>query len=113
MTTRAREARPFLSYSRAFGQNIVASRQCDKFDHYCPYVGTTVGLQNYRWFYLYRVVQLAALQWECLAISYVKTYRRRGCFMGPWPGSCSLSFGFAMITYHTQLALSNLTMTST
>ena len=88
------------------------SRQCVVgFDHYCPYVGTTVGLQNYRWFYLYCVsFTLAALQWECLAISYVKTYTVSWLFYGAMAWFVLfIMFGFAMISYHTQLVLSNLT----
>ena len=53
---------------------------------------------------------LAALQWECLAISYVKTYTVSWLFYGAMAWFVLfIMFGFAMITYHTQLVLSNLT----
>ena len=86
------------------------SRQCVVgFDHYCPYVGTTVGLQNYRWFYLYCVsFTLAALQWECLAISYVKTYQVSWLFYGAMAWFVCLFYLALHDRDHTQLVLSNL-----
>jgi len=88
------------------------SRQCVVgFDHYCPYVGTTVGLQNYRWFYLYCVsFTLAAIQWQCVAISYIKTYTVSYLFYGAMVWfALFILFGLAMVAYHTQLVFSNVT----
>ena len=74
-----------------------------------PHVDDRVS--EHRWFYLYCVsFTLAALQWECLAISYVKTYTVSWLFYGAMAWFVLfILFGFAMIAYHTQLVLSNLT----
>lgn len=81
------------------------------FDHYCPYVGNTVGRQNYKYFFSYCLLFLvSAAEWQFLAIVY---QRRHGRDMGlvlaqMWFGPFML-FGVAMVFMHLQLTYANLT----
>ncbi|KAJ1458328.1 ankyrin repeat-containing domain protein [Pelagophyceae sp. CCMP2097] len=81
------------------------------FDHFCPYVGNTVGMYNYRFFYLYCAAFTAsAVQWQVLAVMYHrrvghidKTLLAAQLWFGPF-----ILFGCAMVAYHTQLVVQNL-----
>lgn len=90
----------------------IARRCVLVFDHHCPFVGNTIGLDNYKWFYL--ILFFMALAVLCFLITLGIHLNRQpkmqwgllwgglyiGLFLFPSAGMC---------VYHTQLILLNLT----
>lgn len=80
------------------------------FDHHCPFVGNTVGLNNYKWFYL----TLLFMTLACLGFGITLTiYLQRQfswfiCIFGIYLCLFILPAG-GMLCYHTQLTMVNLT----
>jgi palmitoyltransferase ZDHHC13/17 len=91
------------------------SRACIlQFDHHCPFVGTTVGLYNYKWFFGFILaVSVYYINFLILLIVY---YRRTsihtnsyfilmfGLYLG-----LHILFSGGMVIYHSQLVFANLT----
>jgi ankyrin repeat protein len=82
------------------------------FDHHCPFVGNTVGLYNYKWFYLVLLTMTVyyAGFWFGLAL-YVKRSVTTPWWVMLWGiylGSHSI-MSAGMLAYHTQLVMVNLT----
>ena len=80
------------------------------FDHQCPFVGNTIGLYNYKWFYM----TLFFMTWCCVTFAItLSIYLQRRfswfiCIFGLYL-SAFILFGGGMLVYHTQLSLLNLT----
>lgn len=82
------------------------------FDHFCPFVGNTVGLYNYKWFYLFLLT---------MTLSFIGFFITFGVYMSRLPHfnvtvfvyACLFSLPFfpaiGMLIYHTQLSVVNLT----
>jgi palmitoyltransferase ZDHHC13/17 len=91
------------------------SRACIlQFDHHCPFVGTTVGLYNYKWFFAFILaVSVYFINFLFLLIVY---YRRTSAdtnsyfilLLGLYMG-LHILFSGGMVIYHSQLVLANLT----
>lgn len=96
------------------------------FDHYCPFVGTSIGLYNYRYFYAFLLTMTLYFcgHWYLLVV-YISRKRDAGflttggsadnhdmpwkvLWMGIYLGLHILLSG-GMLVYHTQLMLANLT----
>lgn len=82
------------------------------FDHHCPFVGTTVGLYNYRYFYgfvttgtIYLAIHLVLL---CVYLSRTSGPRLGVGIFGAYLG-LHILFAGGMFIYHTQLIATNLT----
>jgi hypothetical protein len=82
------------------------------FDHHCPFVSNTVGLYNYKWFYLFLLTMTVGLLgfWMGLIL-----YVRRSPTT-PWGVLCwgaylgvHILMSGGMLVYHTQLMMVNLT----
>lgn len=101
-------ARPLRSkHDRATGACVLL------FDHNCPFVGNTIGLYNYKWFYLF----LLTLTWYfvdhiVLFAKYVSRVNYQASWwtlgLGVFLPMHILMSGFLLI-YHTQLTMLNLT----
>ncbi len=87
-------------------------RQCvQKFDHFCPFVGSTIGRDNYKYFLsLLLTHAFGAIFWEITAGYYVMRVNASWALMFFMIYSCLWLFViFGLLTYHTQLVLMNLT----
>jgi len=82
------------------------------FDHFCPFVGNTVGMHNYKWFYIFLLAMV--LCYIGFFITFGIYMRRldkfdtflflKACFTG-LPAIPAIG----MLIYHTQLSMVNLT----
>jgi len=88
-----------------------SARRCVlMFDHYCPFVGTSIGLYNYPWFYL----DLLSMSICCITFMvtlYIYLSRQFSytlLFSGIYLSLFILMAG-GMCLYHTQLTMFNLT----
>jgi hypothetical protein len=100
-------ARPLRSKHDRFTKKCVLL-----FDHHCPFVGNTVGLYNYKWFYLVLLTMTLYFIgfWISLAL-FVSRSAATPWFIlvvGVYLGLHMLMSG-GMLIYHTQLIMVNLT----
>eukprot|EP00565_Helicotheca_tamesis_P007460 CAMPEP_0185727478 /NCGR_PEP_ID=MMETSP1171-20130828/3158_1 /TAXON_ID=374046 /ORGANISM="Helicotheca tamensis, Strain CCMP826" /LENGTH=808 /DNA_ID=CAMNT_0028396057 /DNA_START=84 /DNA_END=2510 /DNA_ORIENTATION=- len=82
------------------------------YDHFCPFVGTAIGLYNYKYFYLFLL--FGTLGEGAQLVTWILYLHRSPKF--PWGAFCSgLVCSFfvipmgCMLVYHTQLTAKNLT----
>lgn len=84
------------------------------FDHYCPFVDNTIGLENYKYFYLFLVSMFWALLSFVITLymylhRYTKTHTMPwGFFLMGLEVSLTLLPITGMALYHTQLSMVNL-----
>jgi len=116
---------PFEKHSLCHSCNIVKphrSKHCRVlnrcvllFDHHCPFVGNTIGLYNYKYFYMFVAsMSVAEILFCTTGISYLKhapdgTGREFGkiAILVYFSLFSLMSFGLSL--YHTQLMIKNLT----
>ena len=92
------------------------SRSCIlQFDHHCPFVGTTIGLYNYKWFFMFILsISIYFINfWIMLLVHYVRTSStdQKSLFtllFGIYLG-LHILFSGGMVIYHSQLIFANLT----
>jgi len=85
------------------------------FDHYCPFVDNTVGLNNYKWFLSFLIsINVSILSFIITFVIYLRRYWRHNDF--PWVTffagliiSVILFPVATMLIYHAQLTMVNLT----
>ena len=84
------------------------------FDHFCPFVDNTIGLYNYRFFFIFLVcMTLAVLSYVITFLIYLKRYTESHpmpwgfFFLGLEVCMTSMPIG-GMLFYHTQLSMTNL-----
>ena len=110
----SREIRPLRAkYCRALRKNV------PRFDHHCPWVGNTVGLQNQVWFYCYTFCCLVCCNyWAFPYFGLAHRWVDMGGEGANWSYNVFISslyhtfsslFGIAMWSTHTWLASKNLT----
>lgn len=90
----------------------VARRCVLLFDHHCPFVGNTIGLYNYKWFYLY-LLFLTLAEIGFIVTLGVYVHRSPSIPLGVLLGGVYVGFfvlmAGGMLMYHTQLMIVNLT----
>lgn len=90
----------------------VARRCVLNFDHHCPFVGTTIGLYNYIYFYLFLVffclMEVGMITSWILFLHRSKTFPKAIFFIGGYLSLYILMVGM-MAIYHTQLLCTNMT----
>ena len=89
----------------------VARRCVLLFDHHCPFVGTTVGLYNYIYFYLFLVFFLLAeigfITALVIFLSRSKSFPKGIFLLGSYISLYAIPVAM-MVFYHTQLVLNNI-----
>lgn len=100
-------ARPARSKHDRFSRSCIL-----QFDHHCPFVGTTVGLFNYKWFFLFLIsVTVYLSNFLFLLVVYhsrVGPHSWATLLIGLFLGLHVFFPGF-MLVYHAQLIVVNLT----
>jgi len=88
----------------------VARRCVLMFDHHCPFVGNTIGLHNYRWFFLMLLTMFLSYSgWYITFVIYLNRKFSVGFLIfGLYLGIFFLMV-IGMLIYHMQLSLINLT----
>ena len=99
---------PRSKHDRATGTCVLL------FDHNCPFVGNTIGLYNYKWFYLFLLTMTwYFVQHIVLWCKYVGRSDTTTISTGLWILALYLPLHILMtgslLIYHTQLTLLNLT----
>ena len=92
------------------------SRSCIlQFDHHCPFVGTTIGLYNYKWFFMFILaISIYFINfWILLFVHFTRTSStdQKSIFtliFGIYLG-LHILFSGGMVIYHAQLIWANLT----
>ncbi len=85
------------------------------FDHHCPFVGNTIGLYNYKYFYIFVIsFTVAEILFSTSGFLYLKnvpsgTGREYGKIILAIYFSIYTIMTFGLSVYHTQLILKNLT----
>jgi len=106
-------ARPHRSKHDKFSEACVLV-----FDHHCPFVGTTVGLYNYKWFYFFCLSTWLYLAGQTvMLITYCSRHKRQHSNQPASAGVLAVGiflslhglFALAMWLYHTRLLTENLT----
>jgi len=90
----------------------VARRCVLVFDHHCPFVGTTIGLYNYIYFYLFLVsfclMEAGFITAWIMFLKRSKEFPKGTFLMGGYFAMYLIPVGF-MAFYHTTLLLNNVT----
>jgi len=112
----ARDDKPQLCHSCHIARPLrskhcrVARRCVLMFDHHCPFVGNTIGLHNYKWFFLMLFTMFMAYTgWYITFVIYLRRKFRVGVLLfGIYLGLFFLMV-IGMLIYHMQLTMINLT----
>jgi len=88
----------------------VARRCVLVFDHHCPFVGTTIGLYNYIYFYLFLLsfclMEVGFITAWIMFLARSKVFPKGAFLMGGYLSLYLIPVGF-MAFYHTTLVLTN------
>lgn len=88
----------------------VARRCILVFDHHCPFVGTTIGLYNYIYFYLFLLsfclMEVGFITAWIMFLTRSKVFPKGAFLMGGYLSLYLIPVGF-MAFYHTTLVISN------
>ena len=98
-------ARPLRSKHDRFSRSCILL-----FDHNCPFVGASIGLYNYQWFYLFLVTTtIYLLICAILTASYYQRTHETTVLVVGMAFSVLILFPATMWVYHSQLVSLNLT----